>query len=182
MGARSAYQEAARKTGQLLAERQIRLVYGGGNIGLMGLVADAAMQAGGSVVGVIPKSLAEREVAHHEITELKVVDSMHARKAEMANLSDAFVALPGGYGTLEEFCEIVTWCQLGLHRKVCGLLNIDGYFDPLLDQFDRGVRDKFIREAHRQLILSSTEPGELLDRFVQHQPPDLTAWLNKRDA
>ena len=176
-GANPAYEQAARRVGRLLAERSLTLVYGGGNVGLMGAVADAAMEAGGKVVGVIPKSLADREVAHHGVTTLHIVASMHERKARMAELSDAFIALPGGYGTLDEFCEIVTWCQLGFHRKPCGILNVDGYFDALLKQFDLGVTQEFIRPEHREIVLSAVEPVELLEQLSTHRLATLDKWM-----
>lgn len=181
-GAKPAYAEAAREMGRRLAGRGITLVYGGGDVGLMGAAADAAMAAGGRVIGVIPQSLADKELAHHGITQLHVVASMHERKALMAELADAFVALPGGYGTLEEFCEIVTWCQLGFHQKPCGILNVERYFDPLLKQFDRGVAEEFIRPEHREIILSATEPQELLDRLASFHPPSLEKWIGKSDT
>jgi len=169
-GARPAYKAAARRIGELLGQRKVTLVYGGGNVGLMGVVADAVMNAGGAVIGVIPQSLADKEVAHYEITKLFVVDSMHERKAKMAELSDAFVALPGGFGTFEEFCEIVTWSQLGFHQKPCGILNVDGYFDALLSQFDHGVTEEFVRQEHREIVISSDSPSELLDRLARYSP------------
>ena len=165
LGQRAAYRTAAREMGQLMAKRGLTLVYGGGNIGLMGVIADAVMKTGGAVIGVIPKSLQDRELAHQGITKLHIVESMHDRKAFMAELADAFVALPGGYGTLEELCEIVTWSQLGFHRKPCGMLNVDGYYDGLIRQFEHGVGERFIREEHRQLVVSSDDPVDLLDRI-----------------
>ena len=155
------------------------LVYGGGNIGLMGILADAAMQAGGRVIGVIPESLEKKEVAHRGLTELQIVGSMHERKATMASLSDAFVALPGGFGTLEEFCEIVTWNQLGLCLKPCGLLNVDGYFDPLVQMFEDGVEQQFIRPQHGELVISSTDIEELLDAFAEQPSASVEKWLNR---
>lgn len=165
LGQRRAFEQAARRVGQLMVARRMTLVYGGGRVGLMGVIADTVMQAGGSAIGVIPESLAEQEVAHEGLTELHVVHSMHARKAMMAELSDAFVALPGGYGTLEELCEIVTWSQLGFHNKPCGILNVDGYYDALLRQFELGVDEGFISERHRKLIWSCNAPDELFDRL-----------------
>ena len=170
-GATGVYGETARKVGRLLAERGLTLIYGGGGVGLMGVVADACMEAGGAVIGVIPRALAEREVAHHGLTELHIVESMHERKAMMAELSDAFIAMPGGYGTFEEFCEIVTWSQLGIHTKPCGLLNIAGYYDPLLRQFDHGVAEQFIKPQHRRLVLSADCPEDMLKQLESFSAP-----------
>lgn len=181
-GAKPAYDEAARQVGKLLAEQKITLVYGGGNIGLMGALADAAMEAGGTVIGVIPQSLADREVAHLDITRLDVVTSMHERKAKMEQLSDAFIALPGGYGTLEEFCEIITWCQLGLHHKPCGILNVEGFYDALLSQFDHAVGESFIRPEHRELFFSASDSVELLDRLQSFKAPKLNQWIGQSET
>jgi len=160
------FSEAAVQTGTLLAQRGIGVVYGGGRVGLMGLLADAARAAGGEVIGVIPQSLAEREVAHSGLSELHVVDNMHDRKALMAELSAGFIALPGGFGTLEEFCEVITWSQLGIHTKPCGILNVAGYFDNLIAMFDYAVRRGFINEVHRKIVLESEEPSELIERML----------------
>lgn len=165
LGSKPIYRETAKSVGQLIARQQLRLVYGGGNIGLMGVVADAVLEHGGEVVGVIPGHLQEKEVGHAGLTELHVVSTMHERKALMANLSDAFVALPGGFGTFEEFCEILTWAQLDLHRKPCGLLNVDGFYDPLLTLFDRAVDDGFLRPEYRSMVLTATDTDELLMRM-----------------
>ncbi|MBL8868169.1 MAG: TIGR00730 family Rossman fold protein [Planctomycetaceae bacterium] len=165
LGSKPIYRETAKSVGQLIAQQQLRLVYGGGNIGLMGVVADAVLEYGGEVVGVIPGHLQEKEVGHAGLTELHVVSSMHERKALMANLSDAFIALPGGFGTFEEFCEILTWAQLDLHRKPCGLLNVDGFYDPLLTLFDRAVDDGFLRPEYRSMVLTATDADELLMRM-----------------
>ena len=165
LGSKPIYRETAKSVGQLIAQQQLRLVYGGGNIGLMGVVADAVLEHGGEVVGVIPGHLQEKEVGHAGLTELHVVSTMHERKALMANLSDAFIALPGGFGTFEEFCEILTWAQLDLHRKPCGLLNVDGFYDPLLTLFDRAVDDGFLRPEYRSMVLTATDADELLMRM-----------------
>lgn len=165
LGSKPIYRETAKSVGQLIAQQQLRLVYGGGNIGLMGVVADAVLEYGGEVVGVIPGHLQEKEVGHAGLTELHVVSTMHERKALMANLSDAFIALPGGFGTFEEFCEILTWAQLDLHRKPCGLLNVDGFYDPLLTLFDRAVDDGFLRPEYRSMVLTATDADELLMRM-----------------
>lgn len=152
----------ARDLGVLLARSGIGVVYGGGRIGLMGIVADAALAAGGEVIGVIPAALAEREVAHQGLSELHVVDSMHERKALMNELSAGFIALPGGFGTFEEFCEVVTWSQLGIHRKPCGLLNVAGYFDPLIGMFDRAVEQGFITDDSRAIVIVAQSCQEML--------------------
>lgn len=157
-------------------------MYGGGCVGLMGVIADAVMQGGGQVVGVIPDALVERELAQGDVTELIVVRSMHERKARMAELSDAFIALPGGYGTFEEFCEIITWAQLGLHRKPCAILNVDGYYDPLLTLFDRAVTEGFLRPANRGLVLQETDPSRLLDQLERFTPPPTEKWISRDDS
>ena len=157
---------AAVEMGKLLAARGIGIVYGGGRVGLMGVLADAARADGGEVIGVIPQSLADREVAHSGLSELHVVESMHDRKALMGELSAGFIALPGGFGTLEEFCEVITWSQLGIHRKPCGLLNVAGYFDHLIGMFDYAVAHKFISAANREIVLEARAPAELVDRMV----------------
>ncbi|MDX2232743.1 MAG: TIGR00730 family Rossman fold protein [Leptolyngbyaceae cyanobacterium bins.349] len=178
LGARPAYQEAAKQLGQILAERGLQLVYGGGNVGLMGIVADATLAAGGEAIGVIPEFLAVKEIAHMNLTQLHVVPSMHDRKAMMADLADGFIALPGGFGTFEEFCEILTWAQLGLHPKPQGLLNVEGYYDPLLQLFDQAVREKFLRADLRGLVLAATTPNSLLDQFQHYQAPNVEKWAN----
>jgi uncharacterized protein (TIGR00730 family) len=180
-GARPVYAEAARATGRLLAERGIGLVYGGGNVGLMGEVADAVLAAGGEVTGVIPKALLEREVGHRGLTTLHVVGTMHERKALMVDLSDGFVALPGGYGTLDELCEALTWSQLGIHARPCGILNVDGYFDALLALFDHAVREGFVREAHRRLVLEAAEPAALLEAMAAFRAPRGEKWIRDGD-
>jgi len=146
-------------------------VYGGARVGLMGAVADAALDAGGVVIGVIPQGLVAKEIAHTGLTELRVVASMHERKAMMADLADGFVALPGGWGTLEEFFEVLTWAQLGLHAKPCGLLNVGGYFDGLLAFADHAAAEGFVRREHREMMIVAGAPAVLLDRMAQHQPP-----------
>jgi uncharacterized protein (TIGR00730 family) len=170
-GNKPAYVGAARALGGLLAREGIGLVYGGGGIGLMKLLADAVLDAGGTVTGVIPQALTIQEIAHPRVTDLRVVGSMHERKALMAELSDAFIALPGGYGTLEEFCEVVTWAQLGLHRKPCGLLNVAGFYDPLLAQLDRQVAEGFLSQTMRTLVIEAAEPGRLLAGLQAYRSP-----------
>lgn len=181
-GANPAYTEAAVTLGTLLARRGIGLVYGGGNVGLMGVIADAALAAGGEVIGVIPKALADREVAHHGVTELRVVDSMHTRKAIMADLSDAFIAMPGGVGTFEEFFEAITWTQLGLQRKACGLLNVAGFYTPLAAFIDQAVSDGFIKPVHRAAIVVDDNPERLLDTLTTIDLPDAPKWSNRRET
>jgi uncharacterized protein (TIGR00730 family) len=177
-GSDPAYAAAARDLGNILASEGIGLVYGGGNVGMMGELANAAVAAGGQVTGVIPRALMEREVALTELDDLRVVDSMHARKALMADLSDGFIALPGGVGTLEEFIEVLTWAQLGLHAKPCALLNTTGYFNTLLRFLDHIIGEKFMAEVHGQLILRGDEPRALLDTMRAFQPPvfDKATW------
>ena len=179
MGVRPVYKEAAQTLGKTLASQKFRLVYGGGNVGLMGVVADAVLLAGGEVIGVIPEFLAAKEIAHNELTVLHVVSSMHERKTKMADLADAFIALPGGYGTLEEFCEILTWAQLGLHQKPCGLLNVERYFDPLLRLFDHAVKEEFLKPALRSLVLEASDAQSLLDLFATYQPPIVDKWIGR---
>ncbi len=159
-----------------MAGRQIGLVYGGGNVGLMGVLADAMLAVGGEVIGVIPASLVAREVAHHGVTELRVVQTMHERKALMNELSDGFVALPGGFGTLDEFFEILTWSQLGIHGKPCGLLNVAGYYNDLLLMLDRAVAENFLRPAHRELVITDTDVGQLLQRLAAFVPVTAGKW------
>lgn len=178
-GARPEYRSVAEKLGCELARRRIGLVYGGGNIGLMGVVADAALAAGGEVFGVIPENLMARELGHSGLTRLHVVGSMHERKALMADLSDAFIALPGGFGTLEEFCEVLTWSQLGLHAKPCGILNVLRYYDPLLAMFDNAVRERFLKPQNRELVLARECVGDLLDALEQWQPVAVEKWLDR---
>jgi hypothetical protein len=165
--------------GETLARRGLGLVYGGGNVGLMGIVADAALAVGGRVIGVIPEFLFAKEIAHAGLTELHVVSSMHERKALMADLSDAFVALPGGYGTLEEFCEVLTWAQLGLHQKPNGLLNVEGYYEPLLKLFDQAVTEQFLKPELHSLVLEASDPDHLLDLLANYQPPRVDKWIGR---
>jgi uncharacterized protein (TIGR00730 family) len=176
------YLESARETGRTLAERGIGVVYGGGRIGLMGAVADSALEAGGEVIGVIPESIAALEVAHTGLTELHIVASMHERKALMASLADAFLALPGGYGTFEEFFEALTWAQLGLHRKPCGLLNVQGYYSHFLAQVNHAVNEEFVPPVHRDLILHDADLNPLLDRLLHYTPPPLHRWLEPTES
>jgi uncharacterized protein (TIGR00730 family) len=179
LGNQPAYAQAADDIGRLLAERGIELVYGGGNVGLMGRIADACLHHGGRAIGVIPRNLVEKEIAHSGLTNLHVVESMHERKALMADLADAFAALPGGFGTWEEFCEVLTWSQLGLQRKACALLNVHGYYDPLLAMADRAVDEGFLRRDHRELLLAETDPARLLDRLSSYTVPIVDKWMDR---
>ena len=181
------YRAEAENTGRVLARRGIELVYGGGNIGLMGALADACLEAGGTAIGIIPEALMGKEVAgrsveHQALTRLEVVDSMHTRKARMAELSDGFIALPGGFGTFEEFCEILTWGQLGFHRKPMGLLNVNGFYDPLLALFDRAVGEGFLRSQNRAMALTETDIEQLLDAMVAYRPDPVTKWLKNETS
>jgi uncharacterized protein (TIGR00730 family) len=176
-GIKAEYRTAAEQLARELAARRIELVFGGGCVGLMGIVADAVIAANGHAIGVIPHALVAREIAHRGLADLRVVASMHERKAMMADLADAFVALPGGFGTFEEFCEVVTWTQLGLHRKRCGLLNVDGFYDSLVALFDRAVTDGFIRGDNRSIVLADASPAALLDRLAVPLEPTGEKWL-----
>ncbi|WP_421659240.1 TIGR00730 family Rossman fold protein [Leptothermofonsia sp. ETS-13] len=178
-GAKPVYKLAAQQLGKALVERGLGLVYGGGNVGLMGAIADAVMAAGGEAIGVIPEFLVAKEIAHPGLSQLHVVDSMHARKAMMAELADGFIALPGGYGTYEEFCEVLTWAQLGVHQKPCGLLNVNGYYNALLALFDHAVEEEFVRPRHRGLILEDQDPYQLLDKFALFKPITLHKWVSR---
>ena len=180
-GTEPAYDEAARALGRALAAEGITLVYGGGRVGLMGVVADAALGAGAEVVGVIPRPLLEREIAHPTLTDLRVVGSMHERKALMSELSEGFIALPGGTGTLEEFFEVLTWAQLGEHRKPCALLNAGRYYDPLLAVFDHMVSQGFLSEEHRAMVLVETKPEPLLEALAVYQPPKVVKWIDRAE-
>ena len=162
-----------------MVRRNIGLVYGGGNVGLMGIIADAVLRAGGEAQGVIPEHLMAREVGHRGLTKLHLVRSMRERKALMADLSDAFVALPGGFGTLEEFCEVVTWTQLGLHAKPCGILNILGYYSPLLAMFDHAVEERFLKPENRALVIARESPADLLQALEDWSPLHVEKWLSR---
>ncbi len=177
VGRDARYADAARAFGQCLSGRGMTLVYGGGQVGLMGVLADAVLEAGGRVVGVIPKPLATHELLHPRATEMHVVPGMHARKAKMAELSDAFVALPGGYGTFEELFEVITWAQLGIHAKPVGILNVGGFFDPLVALVDRAVEQDFIKPKNRELLVVHEAPGELLQRLIVHTLPPARQWI-----
>jgi uncharacterized protein (TIGR00730 family) len=181
-GSRPSYVEAAKLMGKEISRRGLRLVYGGGRVGLMGALADAALEEGGEVVGVIPKALVAREIAHTGLTELYVVGSMHERKRLMAELSDGFVTLPGGYGTLEEFCEMLSWAQLGIHGKPCGLLDVDGFWEPLVTLLDKAVAEGFAHSNHRSLVLAEQDPHTLLSLMSRYTPPEARGWwIEERD-
>lgn len=179
-GFRSVYLKAAEELGAELAHSGLELVYGGAGVGLMGEVANAAIRAGGTVIGIIPESFA-RKASHQGLTELRIVSSMHERKQMMSDLSDAFIALPGGFGTLEEVMELLTWAQLGLNKKPCGLINVAGYFDPFLTFLDHIVAEGFMKQAHRDMLLVSDEPRALLERFKSYVHPNVEKWISEPD-
>lgn len=181
-GETSRYVDAAGKVGALLAERGVTVVYGGSRVGLMGRLADAALAEGGEVIGVMPRPLLRREVGHEGLTELRIVDSMHERKALMAELSDGFLALPGGLGTLEEFFEVLTWSQLGMHRKPCGLLDVADYYRPLVRFLDDAVTQGFLAASHRAMILVGDDPDALLRRMRGYEPPELPRWIDRDET
>jgi uncharacterized protein (TIGR00730 family) len=182
-GARPQYTEATEDLGSLLVQNGITLVYGGASVGLMGRLAETVLSEGGEAVGVIPRALVEREIAHLGLTELHVVDSMHERKALMADLSDAFVALPGGLGTLDELFEVYTWAQLGLHRKPCGLLNVEGYYQHLADFLDHAVGERFVRDEHRDMLIVEDDPATMLERLQGFDPATLTPkWIDREET
>ncbi|MEX3625568.1 TIGR00730 family Rossman fold protein [Viridibacillus arvi] len=181
-GASDIYVEVAKKLGKELVKRDITLVYGGASVGVMGAVADAVLEAGGKVIGVMPSFLEKREISHKNLTELIVVDSMHDRKEKMAELADGFMALPGGPGTLEEFFEIFTWAQLGLHQKPCGLLNINHYYDPLIALFNHMSDEQFLHEKYRTMALVDIEPSGLLDQFNSYEAPTVKSYITEKQT
>ncbi|TAK63185.1 TIGR00730 family Rossman fold protein [Methylobacter sp.] len=181
-GRLDAYASAALSMAESLVNRNIKLVYGGASIGIMGMMADQVLKLGGQAIGVIPKALAHKEVAHQHLTELHVTQSMHERKMLMAELSDGFIALPGGIGTLEELFEIWTWAQLGFHQKPCGLLNVEGYYDSLIEFLDHVRAEKFVKHHHRAMLMVESGPEALLDRYVDYQPPTVEHWLGKDET
>ena len=178
-GKEAAYTDAAVALAKALVERDIGLVFGGGAVGIMGKVSDAVLDAGGEVIGVIPKALAVKEVAHENLTQLHVVASMHERKAMMAELADGFIALPGGWGTLEEIFEMLTWAQLGFHDKPCGLLNVGGYYDHLVGFLENSFEQQFVNELYRPMLMKSDEPVQLLDQFASYQAPKVRKWMGE---
>jgi uncharacterized protein (TIGR00730 family) len=181
-GQDAAFRQEARELGRCLVQNDLELVFGGGSVGLMGTIADAVLDAGGSVIGVIPEVLATVELLHPRVSDMRQVDSMHARKALMAELSDAFIALPGGYGTLEELFEIITWAQLGIHQKPIGVLNTAGFYDPLIEMLDHMIAAGFIKPAHRELFLVKSEPAQLLDHLAQHVMPEVPSKLSAEET
>lgn len=176
-GTRPIYAEAAAQLGRELVDLGAALVFGGGRVGLMGVLADSVLAAGGEAIGVMPRALVEKEIAHTSLTELHVVDSMHQRKATMADLADAFVLLPGGFGSWEEFCEIVTWLQLGIHRKPCGILNVAGYYDGLLSLANHALAEGFLRPAHHKMLIIETDPQTLLSKLASAEIPSEVKWV-----
>jgi uncharacterized protein (TIGR00730 family) len=182
LGRRPAYAAAAISLAKHLTSRKVGIVYGGGKAGLMGALADAVLEAGGEIIGVMPRVLVAKEIAHTGLKDLRIVNSMHERKALMAELADAFIALPGGYGTFEELCEVLTWTQIGIQRKPCGLLNVEGYYDGLLRMFDHAVEEQFLKPAHRQRVISDSRPEPLVDRLLNYQPPLEEKWLDLKQS
>jgi uncharacterized protein (TIGR00730 family) len=180
-GVDPAFARTAASFGRALAERQLGLVYGGGHVGLMGVLADAALAGGGSVHGVITRALELKEVAHRGATPMTVVDTMHERKTVIADLADGFVMLPGGFGTLDEFFEVVTWSQLGIHSKPCGVLNVNGFFDPLLAFIEHAVRERLIRAEHRDMLIVARDTSEMLDRLLAAEPVVIDKWLDQSE-
>lgn len=176
-GRKPAFTLAAQQLARAMHARGIGLVYGGAAVGVMGVLANAVLEAGGVAIGVIPRSLAVKEVAHDNLTELHVVASMHERKAMMAELADGFIALPGGWGTLEEIFEILTWAQLGFHEKPCGLLNVEGYYDGLIDFLENAIEQQFVREVCRPMLMKADEPSALLDQFIEYRAPKVRKWM-----
>jgi len=176
-GKRDQYSTAAKELAEELVSREIEIVYGGGRIGLMGVLAEKAIELGGRVIGVIPESLATKEVAHDSISELIVVGSMHQRKAKMAELSDGFISLPGGIGTIEETFEMLTWSQLGFHNKPCGIINVAGFYNKLIEFLNHISEEKFFMDIYRRMLIVETDPSALLERFEQYKPPQVKHWI-----
>lgn len=181
-GKNPSYIEGTRRLARILVDNKIDVVYGGASIGVMGALADAVLEYGGAVTGIIPEDLMSKEVAHSRITELKVVASMHERKAAMAEISDGFIALPGGIGTFEELFEILTWAQLGFHRKPVGLLNLNGYFDSLIRFLDHAVDEQFLQSYHRSMLIVESEPDRILERFSTYRSPVMKKWIDREST
>jgi len=181
LGRRAEYRFAAEAVGRFLAQRGITVVFGGGKVGLMGAVADAALAAGGNVIGVIPEVLFDKEIGHTGLTQMHVVRNLHERKAMMADLSDGFIALPGGYGTLEEFCEVITWSQLSLHQKPCGFLNVEGYWNPMVEMFDQAVREQFLKPPNRGIVLVDDDIEVLLAKMTAWRPSGEAKWIGSAE-
>lgn len=182
MGSNSVYKESAYQLGKIFADQKIRLIYGGGNVGLMGVIADSVLENGGEVYGVIPDLLIKKEVGHPNLTKLFVVETMHERKTKMFELSDGIIALPGGFGTLEELTEVLTWAQLGMHKKPIGILNINGYYSKLLDLLDHMVSEKLLKKENRKMLLVSENPMELLEIIENYNAPFTDKWLDKKHS
>lgn len=181
-GRSSVYTETAVEFAAELVERDLGLVYGGASVGVMGTLADSVLDAGGDAIGVIPEALEAREITHPELTELHVVESMHARKQTMVDLADGFVALPGGLGTVEEIFEVLTWAQLGFHKHPCGFLNVDGYYDDLTAFLDHAVSEKFVKPTHREIAIAESSPEALLDAFESYDPPRVEKWIDRDET
>jgi uncharacterized protein (TIGR00730 family) len=182
-GARPGYAQATSELARLLTADGIGVVYGGGGVGLMGVLADAVLAEGGEIIGVIPRALVDREIAHRDVTDMRVVGSMHERKALMAELADAFIALPGGLGTVEELFEVYTWAQLGLHRKPCALLNVEGYYDGIAGFLANAVQERFLREEHREMLMVEREPRGLIERLREFEPDAvLPKWIDREET
>ena len=177
MGSRAEYRQAAEELGHLMVSRNIGLVYGGGRVGLMGVIAKTVLEDGGEAIGVIPRFLEREEIVHRHLTELFLVDTMHQRKMKMAELAEGFIALPGGFGTLEEWFEMLTWAQIGHHQKPVALLNVSGYFDPLLMMIERGYEECFIRREYHDMVIEDSDPAKLLDRMDSFHPIKLEKWI-----
>ena len=178
-GARPVYAEAAAQLGRDLAKSKISLVFGGGRVGLMGILADSVLAAGGQAIGVMPRALVEKEIAHTSLTELHVVESMHQRKSLMADLADAFLLLPGGFGSWEEFCEVLTWLQLGIHRKPCAILNVAGYYNGLLSLADHALAEGFLRPAHHKMVIVADHPQAALSQLASASIPSEVKWVGE---
>jgi uncharacterized protein (TIGR00730 family) len=182
-GARPEYAQATTELARLLTSEGIGVVYGGGGVGLMGVLADAVIAEGGEIIGVIPRALLDREIAHRDVADMRVVASMHERKALMAELADAFIALPGGLGTMEELFEVYTWAQLGLHRKPCALLNVEGYYDGVANFLSHAVEERFVREEHREMLMVESQPGPLIERLRAFEPDSaLPKWIDREET
>lgn len=181
-GTNTVYRTAAEQLGALMVEQGHRLVYGGGSVGLMGAIADRVLKQGGEVIGVLPKMLATKELKHTGVTQMHLTANMHDRKAMMSDQADAFIAMPGGYGTFEELFEIITWAQLGIHRKSIGLLDTNGYYQPLLQMMEHAIAEGFIRPSHRQLLVAAAEPATLLQKLAEHQMPQVKQWLSEEET
>jgi len=181
-GTQANYLLSAKQLANELVKRDIELVYGGGKVGLMGVLANVVLKLGGHVIGVIPKGFTQKEIVHDRLTELRIVSSMHERKAQMAELAEGFITLPGGIGTLEETCEILTWAQIGIHKKPCGLLNVDGYYDHFIAFLDNMVENEFFRPVHRSLLIVKDDPKQLLDSLENFQPPEFKRWMTENES